>query len=148
MRSRQVRRFALHYGEMVLAMLVGMAVLWPAWMLATTTATAGSWLRSAEVETLVMATTMALPMAAWMRFRGHAWAPTVEMSAAMYAGFAVALPLHWAGALGESGLMTVGHVAMFVLMLVAMLWRWEEYAGCHHAHDPATQEAGSTITAS
>ncbi|GAA1504429.1 hypothetical protein [Nocardioides humi] len=133
MNARQIRRFALHYGEMVAAMLLGMMVLWPVWMLATSAAGDGSWLRSATVETLVMATTMALPMAGWMRFRGHRWAPIAEMCAVMYAGFAVAVPLYWAGALGEHGLMMVGHIAMFVLMLVAMTWRWQEYAGCHDA---------------
>jgi len=131
--ARRIRRFALHYAEMVAAMLVGMMVLWPVWTLAIRGAGDGSWARSASVETLVMATTMALPMALWMRVRGHRWAPTLEMCAAMYAGFAVALPLHWAGVLDAGGLMLVGHVAMFVLMLAAMVWRWEEYAGCHGA---------------
>ncbi|TNM36276.1 hypothetical protein FHP29_19110 [Nocardioides albidus] len=131
MRGRQIRRFALHYGEMVAAMLVGMMALWPLWMLATRSASDDSWLRSATVETLVMASTMALPMAAWMRLRGHRWTPTLEMAAVMYAGFVVVLPLYWAGAIDAGGLMLVGHVAMFVLMLAAMAWRWEEYAGCH-----------------
>jgi len=141
--ARQVRRLALHYGEMVAAMLVGMMVLWPVWTIATGAAGDASWLRSASVETLVMATTMALPMAGWMRVRGHRWAPVAEMCAVMYAGFAVALPLYWTGVLGASGLMLVGHVAMFVLMLAAMAWRWEEYAGCHGAH-----RAPSTMMAS
>ncbi|WP_408897906.1 hypothetical protein ACJ5H2_02080 [Nocardioides sp. R1-1] len=134
MSARQVRRFALHYGEMVAAMLIGMMVLWPLWMLATRAAGDGSWLRSASVEALVMATTMALPMAGWMRVRGHRWAPVLEMCAVMYAGFAVALPLYWGGVLDGGGLMLVGHVAMFVLMLAAMAWRWQEYAGCASAH--------------
>lgn len=146
----QIRRFALHYGEMVLAMLVGMMVLWPAWVLVSSGAGMSAALRSVEVETLVMATTMALPMAAWMRFRGHAWGPTLEMSAAMYAGFVVALPAYWAGGLGFHGVMMVGHVAMFSLMLVAMLWRWEEYAGCHRGGAGADggEEARTTIAAS
>ena len=146
----QIRRFSLHYVEMVVAMLVGMMVLWPAWMLATNGAADAHWLRSAEVESLVMATIMAVPMAGWMRFRGHRWAPTLEMSAAMYAGFVLAMPFLWTGAIGEHGLMMVGHVGMFVLMLVAMLWRWEEYAGCHSAHaaTPAPERAGTTIAAS
>ncbi|NYJ00952.1 hypothetical protein HNR19_001650 [Nocardioides thalensis] len=149
----QIRRFSLHYLEMVVAMLVGMMVLWPVWMLATSGAADTHWLRSAEVESLVMATTMAVPMAAWMRLRGHAWAPTLEMSAAMYAGFVLAMPFHWAGAIGEHGLMMVGHVGMFVLMLVAMAWRWEEYAGCHSRHGAAVAAAesdprGTTIAAS
>lgn len=148
MRTREIRRFALHYVEMVVAMLVGMMVLWPVWMLATTGVDDGSVLRGVEVESLVMATTMALPMAGWMRFRGHGWAPTVEMSAAMYVGFLVTFPFLWAGALGAGGVMLIGHVAMFVLMLVAMLLRWDEYAhGCHHG-DRGRTEAGATLTAS
>lgn len=139
MNGRQIRRFALHYGEMVAAMLIGMMALWPVWSLATGAAADTSWLRSQSVETLVMATTMALPMAGWMRVRSHRWAPIVEMCAVMYAGFAVALPLYWTGVLDAAGLMLVGHVAMFVLMLAAMAWRWEVYAGCHdpHRHDRA-----------
>ncbi len=72
-----------------------------------------------------------------MRYRGHAWAPTLEMSAAMYAGFVVSYPFYWAGGLSEHGVMMIGHVLMFVLMLGAMLWRWEEYAGCHDGHRTA-----------
>lgn len=136
---RKVRRFALHYVEMVVAMLVGMMVLYPVWMLATTGADPSGALRSTEVESLVMATTMAVPMAAWMRFRGHRWAPALEMSAAMYAGFVLVFPFHWAGVAGDTDVMMVGHVLMFALMLVAMLLRWEEYAGHRHhdALDPA-----------
>ncbi|MBM7518170.1 hypothetical protein [Nocardioides nitrophenolicus] len=145
MTSRRIRRFALHYGEMVAAMLIGMAVLWPVWLLATGAAGDGSWLRSVSVETLVMATTMALPMAGWMRVRGHRWAPIAEMCAVMYAGFAVALPLYWTGVLDAGGLMVVGHVAMFVLMLAAMAWRWEEYAGCHA---PRRRDRSATMMAS
>jgi len=146
MRTRELRRFGLHYLEMIAAMLVGMMVLYPVWLLATIAVDDGSVLRSVEVETLVMATTMAAPMAGWMRFRGHARGPTLEMSAAMYAGFVVALPFHWAGALGEHGVMTVGHVLMFAFMLGAMLLRWTEYAGGHSHHgedDPAPTMAGS-----
>ena len=79
MTSRRIRRFALHYGEMVAAMLIGMAVLWPVWLLATGAAGDGSWLRSVSVETLVMATTMALPMAGWMRVRARARQKGVEL---------------------------------------------------------------------
>ena len=146
MRFREIRRFALHYVEMVVAMLVGMMLLWPVWMLATGGAGDGSVLRSVEVESLVMATTMAAPMAGWMRFRGHGWAPTLEMSAAMYVGFLLTFPLLWAGTLGADGVMLVGHVGMFLLMLVAMLWRWEEYAGCHE--HGATAAPGVTMTTS
>lgn len=144
MRVGALRRFARHYVEMVLVMVVGMMVLHPVWMLATAGASEAGVLRSVEVESLVMATTMAAPMAAWMRFRGHRGRPTVEMGVAMYAGFVVMFPPHWSGALGAGAVMVLGHVAMLVLMLVAMWWRRQEYLGHDHGAAP-TPEAGATI---
>lgn len=148
MSVRAAGRFALHYLEMVLAMTVGMAAFYPGWLFATRDVAEGSVLQSTEVETLVMASTMVLPMAAWMWFRGHARGPVVEMSAAMYAGFVVLYPLLWAGVLDEMGLMMWGHVLMFVLMLAAMLWRWEEYAhGCHASTGPDRRRRTIDVTA-
>ncbi|WP_200950037.1 MULTISPECIES: hypothetical protein [unclassified Nocardioides] len=143
MTSREVRRFALHYGEMVLAMVIGMMALHPLWTLAVSGTDPQGVLRSVEVDSLAMATTMAVPMGAWMRFRGHAWRPVLEMSGVMYAGFVVLFPFLWAGLLGEDGVMVLGHVLMFLLMFVAMLWRSEEYVGTHAHHGDATRLAGS-----
>lgn len=94
-----------------------------------------------------MATTMALPMAGWMRFRGHPWALGLEMSAAMYAGFVILFPALWLGALDAADVLIYGHVLMLVFMLVAMLWRREEYTGHRHRPSPAPDahaEAGRT----
>ncbi|SDK54540.1 hypothetical protein SAMN05428985_104441 [Nocardioides sp. YR527] len=131
--------FALHYLQMIVAMVVGMMVLYPLWMLATGNQPADAWVHRTDVESLVMATTMVIPMAAWMRLRGHAWRPVVEMSAAMYAGFVVLFPFLWLGAIDADGLMLLGHVLMLLLMLAAMLARPGEYCGSHaHAHHPHT----------
>ena len=134
-RSRALT-FALHYLQMIIAMVVGMMVLYPLWMLATAGLPADAWTHRADVESLVMATTMVIPMAAWMRFRGHGRRPVVEMSAAMYAGFVVLFPLLWLGVIDTDGLMLLGHVLMLLLMLAAMLARPGEYSGSHghHAH--------------
>jgi hypothetical protein len=127
-RRRPVRAFVRHYVEMVVAMLLGMAALYPLWAIATGAAVEESWVKRTEIEMLVMATSMTVPMVAWMLHRGHGILPVVEMSAAMYAGFVVLFPLLWAGTLDEMGVMMWGHVLMPVLMLVAMLARREEYA--------------------
>ncbi len=124
---RPVRAFVQHYLEMVLAMLVGMVTLWPLWALLTGDVGQGSWLRGAEAESLVMATAMSVPMAAWMAYRRHPARLTVEMCAVMYAGFVVLFPLLWAGALDDMGVMMWGHVLMPLLMLGAMLARRAEY---------------------
>jgi hypothetical protein len=144
MPARPVRRFVLHYLEMLLAMGIGMMLLYPLWMMLTHDADPAGVLRSTEVESLVMASTMAVPMAAWMRFRGHRWPPTLEMVAAMYAGFVILFPAFWAGALDAAGVLTYGHVLMLVLMLGAMLWRRGEYTGHRHHRSPEPDAQAET----
>ena len=92
-----------------------------------------------------MATAMSVPMVAWMRHRGHAWAPAWEMSLAMYAGFVVLYPLHCAGLLSEAAVMSYGHVLMLGFMLLAMLWRRREYTAAHHDNQ---RMGNDTFTAS
>jgi flagellar biosynthetic protein FliP len=107
---------------MVIAMVVGMVLLEPVWSFA--------WPGLAEnttAQVLVMATNMSLGMAVWMRIRGHGPGPIAEMVVAMFLPFLVLLPLHWAGTLTATGLMTAGHVLMVPAMLVAMLRRRGEY---------------------
>jgi len=145
---RNVRSLALHYVQMVVVMLVGMMLLWPLWMLATAGADDGTAVRAVEAESLAMATMMALPMAAWMRFRGHGWTSTLEMSTAMYVGFLATFPFLWAGELDADGVMMVGHVSMLALMLVAMVRRREEYADGCHADARGAEPAGTTLTSS
>jgi hypothetical protein len=127
-----IRAFVRHYLEMVAAMLLGMLVLYPPWVWATRDVT-GGWLLRPETDALVMATTMVVPMALWMRVRGHGTATTVEMSLAMYAGFVLLFPVLWLDGLSGDDVVMLGHVLMLVLMLVAMLARRGEYAGHHHA---------------
>jgi DNA-binding NarL/FixJ family response regulator len=79
-------RFALHYLEMVVSMLVGMFALDPLWPAGLTGHDA--------VGTLVMATNMSIGMAVWMTVRRHPWRRTAEMVAAMYAPFVVLLGVH------------------------------------------------------
>jgi hypothetical protein len=134
MRAAAAARFVAHYVEMVVAMAAGMLVLHPAWTVAIAATTPTSVLRSIEVDTLVMATAMSVPMVAWMRHRGHGWVPAAEMSLAMYAGFVVLYPLMWAGVVSDAEVMSYGHVLMLGFMLLAMLWRRHEYTTTHHDH--------------
>jgi hypothetical protein len=122
-RAHRVRHFVRHYLEMVVAMLVGMVVLGPVEGLVWPDLTA-----RADVGVLVMATNMVIGMGAWMRYRGHSWRGTAEMSASMYAPFLVLLVPFWAGAIGEHVLMTWGHLLMLPAMAAAMLLRPAEYA--------------------
>ena len=87
-----------------------------------------------ELMLLGMAFTMSVPMAAWMRYRGHGWAPVWEMTLSMFVPSVAAIGLLWAGAVEDTdGLMVIQHVGMFASMLAAMLLRLDEYAG-HGGH--------------
>nr|WP_055506711.1 hypothetical protein [Nonomuraea pusilla] len=126
---RRWGRFALHYVEMILAMFAGMLVLGLA---RSAVGLDVSHEHQPEAAYLVMAAEMSVGMAAWMRVRGHRWPVTLEMCAVMFAPVLPLFPLLWLGLLDGGALMTVAHVAMFPLMLGAMLLRLDEYAGCAH----------------
>jgi hypothetical protein len=120
--------FIRHYVEMLIAMFAGMGVL------AGVPAAAGFEVDSIELALLWMAFTMSVPMVAWMRYRGHGWAPSWEMTASMFIPSFAAIALLWTGVADEHGtLMAIQHVGMFPAMLVAMLLRRDEYSGHHHA---------------
>ena len=138
------RHFVRHYVEKVIAMLLGMAVLGGAGaaLLGAVGVDVGGWREDApELLLLAMATTMTAPMIAWMRYRGHGWAPAWEMAGSMFAPTFAAIALLWAGAVEDThSLLMIQHIAMFPLMLLVMLPRREEYSR-HHASPPVVSLA-------
>jgi hypothetical protein len=122
--------FLRHYGEMVVAMFLGMAVLgFPVdWVMDRLGAD------SNEFMFLEMATTMTVPMVAWMLYRGHGWRANAEMSASMFVPTFAVIGLLSAQLLTDLGvLMVIEHVAMLLAMAGAMLLRPAEYLH-HHGH--------------
>jgi len=115
---RSVGRFALHFGEMTLAMMVGMAVF--------------HLIAGAHGHGAGMLVFMTVPMVAWMWLRGHSWRHGYEMAAGMLVPVAAIWVLLGLGA-GESvpWLRMVDHPAMLLGMLGAMLLRREQYTGGH-----------------
>jgi hypothetical protein len=138
-RSRTLQ-FVRHYAEMVAAMFLGMAVLGlpAAALLGVFGVDVSSWRTDApELLLLGMAVTMTVPMAAWMRHRGHAWAPVSEMTGAMFLPSLAAIALLWAGITEDPGdLLAIQHIGMFPAMLAVMLLRLDEYTG-HGGHSHA-----------
>jgi hypothetical protein len=134
--SPQTKHFLRHYGEMVIAMFLGMAVLgYPVdWGMSRLGAS------SDEFMFLGMATTMTVPMVGWMMYRGHGWRANAEMSASMFVpAFAVVAALA-GGLLTDIGvLMIVEHVAMLAAMAGVMLLRPEEYSH-HHTGSAAVAQ--------
>jgi hypothetical protein len=145
--SASTRHFVRHYAEMVVAMFLGMAVLGiPAgWAMG---AVGTSWSELTDdapaLMFLGMATTMTVPMVAWMRYRGHAWRPNAEMAASMYIPTFAAIALLPAGVHVMTA-MGIQHVLMFPAMLGAMLLRPAEYA--QHHHDDAEPAIAAQVTA-
>ena len=125
----RLRPFALHLGEMVVAMVLGMLLLAPLWDLALPSAA----LARPDVGSLIMATNMTAAMTLWMWHRGHGGAALAEMAAAMYLPFLVLLLPWWAGLLPGGAVLPGGHV----LMLPAMVWAaWRHRHAAHSGYRP------------
>jgi hypothetical protein len=124
--SRATRHFIRHYVEMVVVMFAGMALLWAPADLLVDTEPPGAMLGT-------MAFTMTAPMIPWMRWRGHQWRPTLEMTASMVVPALAVLALLAVG-IGHLGvLFAIEHVAMLGGMLAVMLVRRDEYVHRGHA---------------
>jgi hypothetical protein len=136
--GHSARHFVRHYIEMVAVMFLGMFALGrPAgWLFSALGASTSS--QHPAMMLLSMGVTMTVPMVAWMRYRGHGWRPTAEMAASMLIPTFVAIALAGTGLMEGGSLMVSEHVAMLSGMLIAMLFRREEYSGT--AHDTGTSQ--------
>lgn len=128
---RSKRAFARHFGEMLLAMAIGMGVL--AGLAALILTLFGGSLsdQSGELRVMLMGVFMTAPMVGWMSYRGHGRAANAEMALAMMVPSAAAAVLAWAGLLGVGAALGVQHAVMVPAMFGVMLLRYEEYAQPH-----------------
>jgi hypothetical protein len=129
--STSAKHFLRHYGEMVLAMFLGMAILGAPvdWAMSSAGADSDAFMF------LGMATTMTVPMVGWMMYRGHGWRAGAEMSASMLVPTSAVIAVLTSGVLTDIGvLMAVEHVVMLLAMAGVMLLRPEEYI--HHHGRP------------
>jgi hypothetical protein len=129
--SGSKRAFARHFGEMVLAMFVGMVVL--GGLAELVFAVSGSSLsdQPGGTQVMLMGFNMTVPMVLWMSYRGHAAARNVEMALSMIVPSVAAAALAWAGALGSGAALGIQHAVMIPAMLGVMLWRYQEYSHPH-----------------
>jgi hypothetical protein len=129
--SSSKRAFARHFGEMLLAMLMGMLVLGGVAELAF--ALAGSSLsdQAGGTQVMIMGFNMTVPMVLWMSHRGHTAARNVEMALSMIVPSVAAAALAWAGAIGSGAALGIQHAVMIPAMLAVMLWRYQDYAHPH-----------------
>ncbi len=129
--SQGKRAFLRHFGEMLLAMFLGMVVLGGVAELAFV-ATGGSFSNaSGAAQVLLMGFNMTVPMVAWMKYRGHAAARNAEMATSMIVPTLGAAALALTGVLGTGAALGVQHAVMVPAMLGVMLWRYDEYSHVH-----------------
>jgi hypothetical protein len=140
LRSTSNRRFWGHYTEMVAVMFIGMFAL--SMPVDALFGALGMSTSDQHPATMLfsMGITMTVPMVAWMRYRGHAWQPNIEMAASMIVPTLGAMALAATGLVTALGpLMVIEHVAMLSSMLLVMLARRDEYSGGGHAHGAPRQ---------
>ena len=139
--GRQSWNFARHFLEMCISMCAGGAIL--SLIVFGIPALIGAPnLREQlpELGLILIAILLTLPMAAWMRFRGMEWRPTLEMSAVPIGLAILLIGLAWLGVTSESTLqITFGSFCGIacVGMFVVMLFRLDLYTGRtgqHMAH--------------
>jgi hypothetical protein len=135
----KVGHFTLHFAEMCVVMCVG--ALGVNWLLFEGVGLISYNLRQAfpVAALLVVAFNFALLMAVWMRFRGMAWRPNLEMAGATLGLGIVLSGMYWLGIVTGSTLIEFQLMFCFpacVVMLVVMLFRLPLYTGSmrHHAH--------------
>jgi hypothetical protein len=140
--GRQVWNFARHFIEMCVAMCIGGSVLLAAFFwVAAQGGQPDIRNRAPELAVLATAVFYALPMAAWMLFRGMELRPTAEMAAATIAVGVGLVGLTWVGALARADLSGWADASLCLpacaVMLPLMLGRRDMYsgvAGHHMAH--------------
>jgi hypothetical protein len=139
---QRVGRFVLHYLEMCMVMCLGaislsVLIFGAAALLGYTDLPQ----RAPELTVLIIAVNLSLPMAAWMRFRGMAWRPTLEMSGSTMVAGLLLIAGYQLGIIAKSSLIELQTgILACPLMLAVMLARFRLYSTSHqrhHAH-PAT----------
>jgi hypothetical protein len=127
-RTGSKRAFARHFGEMLIAMFLGMGVLGGLVVLGFAAAGGSSSDLPGGVRVMLMGIYMTVPMVLWMRYRGHAGARNAEMALSMMLPTVAAAALAFAGILGTGAALGIQHAAMVPAMLGVMLWRYADYS--------------------
>jgi hypothetical protein len=132
-----VGRFVMHYAEMCMVMCVGaislsVLIFGAAGLLGYTNLPQ----RAPELTVLIIAINLSLPMAAWMRFRGMAWRPTLEMSGSTMLAGLLLIAAYWLGIVAQGSLLGLQTgILACPLMLAVMLVRFPLYSSSHkHDH--------------
>lgn len=132
---RPVGRFGLHLLEMCMVMCAGAVVLSVLFFGAASLLGYTDLPTSApELSVFVIALNLSLPMLAWMRYRGMAWQPTLEMAGStMVVGLAL-IAAYWMDLVARTSLVEIQTSLACPVMVAVMLVRFRLYSGSHTAH--------------
>jgi len=136
--SSRPARFLAHAIEMCLVMCFAAIVLNVVFF-------EGAWLvgqadlrtTAPEVSFVFLTLSLAVPMFFWMRYRGHAWQPTIEMGGSVIALALVLVAAAAAGLVLSTEVFDIMTRLACPAMIAAMLVRYDLYASPmahqHHA---------------
>jgi len=136
-RAADTRHFFRHFGEMFVAMMVGMwglGALDGGILSAAGTSVAHVRNVAPELVGIVMALNMAIGMTLWMRYRRHSWAMCAEMAAAMVIPAILAIVLFWCAVIHGHSIAAMEMALMVPAMIAVMLLRRTEYSQPVHNH--------------
>jgi hypothetical protein len=97
--------------------------------------------RYPEYSILMIGLLLAIPMAAWMRFRGHDWRSNLEMSSTSIILAILLIGTYWLGVIPKSGMLEWIKGLACPVMLIPMLMRLDLYTGHHASHRRQTHAA-------
>src|SRR5919108_4887204 len=122
--------FLWHFLEMCLAMCIAGITLNVLFFLGAAQIGYPNLLeRFPEFSLLVIGINLALPMTAWMRFRGHEWHPTLEMASTSIILPILLIGAGWLGIVPEGSRLTLLKILACPVMLIPMLFRLDLYTG-------------------
>jgi hypothetical protein len=87
-----------------------------------------------ELSVIVIAINLTVPMAAWMRYRGMDWQPTLEMAMPTMATGLLLVAAYWLDVVAKGSLIEIQTSLACPVMVAVMLLRFRLYAAPHAAH--------------
>lgn len=133
--ARPAGRFGLHALEMCVVMCLALGLLGVvAGGAAAVFGISDVGQRVPALSAMVVASVLGASMMVWMRLRGMAWRPTLEMAGSSVAAGVLMVAGYWVGIVPAGALIGSVCGVACVAMVAVMLFRFPLYSSGHHAH--------------
>jgi hypothetical protein len=132
---RPAGRFILHLAEMCMVMCGGAVVLSVLFFGASALLGYDDLPRTAPaLSVLAIAVNLSVPMLVWMRFRGMAWQPTLEMAGSTMVVGLLLIAAYWLDVVARDSLVEIQTSLACPAMIAVMLLRFRLYSAGHSEH--------------